>query len=198
MKHPEYELPGIVDIYNDEELELIEIFKDKGYSLESWDRKILWRREKMKEFRTDPKKFYQEYPKDDMEAFLSSGRPVFDIKMLKKMETLALKQPDPIFGNLVPNSDATAKEKFVLEQFKRTFQDQDPTPLKIWQLPIRDDPTTHQSAHKYTIAVDVSEGKLEQSSDKKENDYSVIDVMDVSNLRTVARWRGHIDPDFTW
>jgi hypothetical protein len=194
-EHPEYELPGIVSNYDEEELELIEIFREKDYSLESWDRKILWRREKKKEFRTDPKKFYQEYPKDDMEAFLASGRPVFDTRLLMKMEQIALKQPDPMFGLVVANPDPTAKEKFLFEEHKRTFQDQDPTPFKVWQLPIRDDPNTHQKAHKYTIAIDVSEGKLESSSENKENDWSVIDVMDVSNLKTVARWRGHIDPD---
>lgn len=194
-EHPEYELPGTVSVYDDEELELIEIFREKGYSLESWDRKILWRREKKKEFRTDPKKFYQEYPKDDMEAFLASGRPVFETKMLMEMERIALKQPDPKFGLVIANPDPTAKEKWLFEEHKRTFQDQDPTPLKVWDLPVRDDPNTGQKAHRYTIAIDVSEGKLEPSSENKENDYSVIDVMDVSNLKTVARWRGHIDPD---
>lgn len=194
-EHPEYELPGIVGVYDDEEKELVEIFRGKGYPLESWDRKILWRREKKKEFRTEPQKFYQEYPKDDMEAFLSSGRPVFDTRILMEMERIALKQPDPIFGALIPNPDGTSKDKFLLETYKRVFQDQDPTPLKIWSLPVGDDPNTHQVARKYTIGIDVSEGKLESSSDKKENDWSVIDVMDISNLKTVARWRGHIDPD---
>ena len=185
-EHYEYELPGTVDVYDEEELELIEIFKEKGYAEETWDRKILWRREKKKEFRTDPAKFYQEYPKDDMEAFLASGRPVFDIRTLMAMEKRALEAPAPMFGEVVCNIDDKKKKTFQFNQVPVHFQDQDPTPLKVWDLPKKNE--------KYTIAVDVSEGILESSSTGKENDYSVIDVMD-SNLKTVARWRGHIDPD---
>lgn len=197
-EHPEYEIAAPekpIELYDEEETELINIFREKGYPRESWHRKIVWRREKKKEFRTDPKKFYQEYPKDDMEAFLASGRPVFDIKVLMQMEQIALKAPEPMFGQVVPNPDPTAKERYIFEQIAKTFQDQDPSPLKIWELPIKYNAEQGTNDHKYTIAVDVSEGKLEASSDKKENDYSVIDVMDVSNLKTVARWRGHIDPD---
>lgn len=196
-EHYEYELeaPDVM-VYDDEEKELIEIFKEKNYPIGTWNRKIMWRREKMKEFRSDPQKFYQEYPKDDMEAFLASGRPVFDIKQLVKMETIATKDnAKPRFGRVIPNSDPQSKQKFEFQEIPVTFQDQDPTPLKVWELPIIDDINLGTTAKKYVIAIDVSEGKLEQSSDKKENDYSVIDVMRVDTLKTVARWRGHIDPD---
>lgn len=189
-QHDEYEIgvDGPIDIYDEEEMELLEIFKKKDYPIESWDRKIAWRRAKKKEFRSDPKKFYQEYPKDDMEAFLASGRPAFDIKMLRAMEEIALAhQKEQVFGNIVANPDTTSKEKFIFEEMPRIFQDQDPSPLKIWALPEKD--------KKYCIAIDVSEGKLESSSNGKENDWSVIDVMEVSTWKTVARWRGHIDPD---
>lgn len=186
-EHSEYEIEGEVAAYDDEELALLEIFKDKGYPEESWDRKILWRREKKKEFRSDPKKFYQEYPKDDMEAFLSSGRPVFDIDKLVKMEQFAQKQPLPKFGVVSPNPDPTSPKKFVFDEVPVVFQDQDPAPLKIWDLP--------EENEKYVIGVDVSEGIMNNESAKKENDYSVIDVTRQSDLKTVARWRGHIDPD---
>lgn len=187
-EHWEYELPAEdVMNYDDEEQELIEIFRQKGYPIESWSRKITWRRAKKKEFRTDPAKFYQEYPKDDMEAFLASGRPVFDIKQLMKMEEAAQRpENQPRFGHVILNPDTSAKEKYIFQEIAKSFQDQDPTPLKVWELPEDD---------KYVIAIDSSEGKLESSSAGKENDYSVIDVMNVKTLKTAARWRGHIDPD---
>jgi hypothetical protein len=195
-EHSEYELPGIVDIYDDEETELIEIFKEKGYPQESWDRKILWRRAKKKDFRTDPKKFYQEYPKDDTEAFLASGRPVFDTRILQEMETYADKNPSHFFGELHLNDDPQAAEKYVLEELQVHFQDQDPSPLKIWEEPVKADRNKPESKDaKYVIGVDVSEGKLNVESPDKQNDYSVIDVMRQDTLKTVARWRGHIDPD---
>lgn len=186
-EHDEYELEGTIEVYDDEEKDLIAIFMEKGYAPNSWDRKLLWRREKKKEFRSDPKKFYQEYPKDDMEAFLSSGRPKFDIGQLVKMEQFALKQPGPMFGQIMANQDITSTKKFVFQQVPVVFQDQDPSPLKIWDLP--------EDGEKYAIGVDVADDKLNLESEKKENDFSVIDVTRVSDLKTVARWRGHIDPD---
>lgn len=197
-EHFEYELAapeGGILAYDEEELELLEIFKEKGYARESWDRKIMWRREKKKEFRSDPKKFYQEYPKDDMEAFLASGRPVFDIAQLVKMEQWATKQPKPMFGQVLANEDPFSKEKYVFQQVTQQMEGTDPTPLKVWELPIKADPNKHLPPAKYVIGVDVSEGKLNLEDPKKQNDYSVIDVMRQDNLKTVARWRGHIDPD---
>lgn len=198
-EHDEYELEPDsdgVEVYDEEESELFVIFKEKGYDRASWRRKILWRRKKMKEFRSDPKKFYQEYPKDDMEAFLSSGRPVFDTQILVKMEQYAAKRDQPMYGEVELDTDPrTDDKKYVFREVKKVFQDQDPTPLKVWQLPVRADPNKHTPAAKYVIGVDVSEGKLNNESTDKKNDYSVIDVTRQDTLQTVARWRGHIDPD---
>lgn len=190
-EHNEYEREGEPGSYDEEEKELLTIFEEKGYDRGSWDRKIMWRREKMKDFRSDPKKFYQEYPKDDMEAFLSSGRPKFHTKMLVKMENYAVawaKEYPQIFGDIIENPDSNSMQKYIFVPKEVEFQGQDPTPLKIWDLPANKD-------ERFVLAVDVSEGKLNVESNKKENDYSVITVLRVSDLKTVARWRGHIDPD---
>ena len=197
-EHSEYEMEapeGGIAAYDDEEADLLRIFQEKGYPIESWDRKIMWRREKKKEFRSDPKKFYQEYPKDDMEAFLSSGRPVFDIGELVKMEQFALKAQKPMYGQVVPNPDISSKDKYIFQEVAVQMEGSDPTPLKVWELPIKDNLKEKTVAAKYVIGVDVSEGKLNVESSDKKNDYSVIDVMRQDTLQTVARWRGHIDPD---
>lgn len=184
--HHEYEIPGEVSNYNDEELELLKIFEEKEYPKESWNRKILWRRAKMKEFRSDPKKFYQEYPKDDMEAFLSSGRPVFDTANLVKMEQIAQKI-QPMFGNIIPNPDSSSHIKYIFDEVAKLDDRQDPTPLKVWDLV--------EKGEKYCIGVDVSEGKIAIGGNKDVNDWSVVTVIRQKDLKTVARWRGHIDPD---
>jgi hypothetical protein len=202
-EHEEYEIRGTCnDLYDEEETQLMEIFFEKNYDRERWDWKILWRREKKKEFIDDPKKFYQEYPKDDMEAFIASGRPRFDTKMLIRMEEYAIKKGAYKtgaykYGQVVPNPNEDSRERYVFEEVSQIMDGTDPTPLKVWELPIKRQPGVdgpHYDA-KYVIGVDVSEGKLNKESRKKENDYSVIDVMKASNLQTVARWRGHIDPD---
>lgn len=197
-EHNEYELDapeGGITYYDDEETKLLELFLSKNYEQWRWDRKITWRREKKKEFLDDPKKFYQEYPSTDMEAFLASGRPKFDMDMLVKMWQYADDNPQHIYGQVVPNPSPVGRERYVFEEVPVSMEGTDPTPLKVWELPIKADPNTHTSAAKYVIGVDVSEGKLNKESDKKENDYSVIDVTRIDNLKTVARWRGHIDPD---
>lgn len=192
-QHDEYELPAQVPIarYDDEEGRLIEIFKQREYPPESWDRKIYWRREKKKEFRYEPKKFYQEYPADDMEAFLASGSPVFDLDGLRRMDLNAkhwLKKNPQRYGQIVPDSSNIGLKKYVFEEIPQMQEDKDPSPLKIWDLP-------EDTLEKFSIGVDVSEGKLEQTTSGKSNDYSVIDVTRNRDLKTVARWRGHIDPD---
>ena len=196
-EHPEYELDvqEPITVYEEEETDLLRIFEELDYPKEVWDRKILWRREKKKDFRAKPEEFYQEYPKDDMEAFLSSGRPRFDTGKLVKMEEYAMKHSDHVFGQIITNPIEDAPDKYIFEEVPKTFQDQDPTPLKLWELPIKADPEKFTPDMKYAIGVDVSEGKLNIDSVQKTNDYSVIDVMRQDNLKTVARWRGHIDPD---
>lgn len=197
-EHDEYELDapaGGITYYDPEEAKLLELFLKKNYPKESWDRKIIWRREKKKEFLDDPKKFYQEYPSTDMEAFLASGRPKFDMDMLVKMWQHADENPSHVFGQVVPNPDPVGKERYVFEEVAQQMEGMDPTPLKVWELPIKRNPNKGTEDAKYAIGVDVSEGKLNKESEKKENDYSVIDVTRVSNNKTVARWRGHIDPD---
>jgi hypothetical protein len=50
------------------------------------------------------------------------------------------------------------------------------------------------SNESYVIGADVAEG-LNVSAENRHGDYSVADVIRTSDLKTVARWRGHIDPD---
>lgn len=202
-EHYEYEIhetdsngePIHIEYYDDEETELLEIFRKKDYPKESWDPKILWRRAKKKEFLDDPAKFYQEYPKDDVEAFLASGRPVFDVRLLQKMEMYAQENPSHIFGQVVDNPSEHSLDKYVFQEVAQELAGQDPSPLKVWELPIKADPNLRTKDAKYVIGVDVSEGKLNKESSEKKNDYSVIDVTRQDTLQTVARWRGHIDPD---
>lgn len=197
-EHDKYELAAPragFSYYDDEEAKLFELFEKKGYDRAHWDRKIMWRREKKKEFLDDPKKFYQEYPSTDMEAFLASGRPKFDMDVLVKMWQHADDNPDHVYGQVVPNPDPVGRDRYVFEEVAVAMEGKDPTPLKMWELPLKREPGIRQEAMKYVVGVDVSEGKLNKESERKENDYSVIDVIRVDNWKTVARWRGHIDPD---
>lgn len=196
-EHPEYMLDGDIANYDEEELELIDIFKEKGYPEVDWNRKLVWRREKKKEFRSEPDKFYQEYPKDDVEAFLASGRNVFDIRQLIKMEEIARRDENkPVYGNVEKIKNQFGQEHYDLKVVPIGIDGIDPSPLKIWEAPIkRDIAKKIMEDIKYTIAIDTADGKEGGGPDREEGDFSVIDVMRTDNWKTVARWRGHIDPD---
>lgn len=109
--------------------------------------------------------FHQEYPSTPEEAFIASGRPVFDMKSLKEYEIACV---PPIMQCDITSSDDKIK---LLESDKGL--------LKIWFKPEKD--------MTYVIGADVAEGLAT-------GDYSVAIVMD-EDLNICAKWRGHIDPD---
>ena len=192
--HNEYEVANIIDDdlgeLDPEEEALYKLFESENYSRDSWPRKIYWRRMKKKEFRTDPKKFYQEYPATPEEAFLASGRPVFDVPRLQEMERIAVgaKKTMPYkCGEIKKVIDPETGTEHVGFVNVRRVNDHDPTPLRMWW--------DVERGRKYVIGVDVSEGIEVESSSGKEADFSVITVFDVKARKTVARWRGYADPD---
>lgn len=192
--HNEYEVANIIDEdlgeLDPEEEALYKLFESENYPRDSWPRKIYWRRMKKKEFRTDPKKFYQEYPATPEEAFLASGRPVFDVPRLQEMERIAVEAKKTMpykcgeIKKVVDPETGTERVGFINV---RRVNDHDPTPLRMWW--------DVERGRKYVIGVDVSEGIEVESSSGKEADFSVITVFDVKARKTVARWRGYADPD---
>lgn len=167
--HEEYKLKSEIREYDTEEKELVKRFEKEG--IKEIDERLTWRRYKLKEMRRKPgsstaeDRFRQEYPTHWREAFLASGRPVFHIDSLIKMEAEA---------RIPEYYDLFTVERMV------SARKTDVSPLKVWKLP--------QKGRKYTIGADVAEGLAH-------GDYSVADIMDVETLETVARWRGHQDPD---
>lgn len=130
---------------------------------------LYWRRKKMLEFVGDEKRFYQEYPLTDTEAFLASGTPRFDTMKLAEMET---KCYDTQTYELIEKINKQSK----LPEIKPKVMEG--APLKVWSTP--------QDGHEYVIGADVAEGI--------EEDYSVASVMDRASHTTVARFRGDLEP----
>lgn len=110
--------------------------------------------------------FMQEYPSTPEEAFISSGRPKFSIKSLKKYQTVT-KAPQRGYLQYDPNNNPV----FI------------PDPkgyISIWKEPEPD--------RFYAIGADVAEGLVE-------GDYSCAVVGDSETFDITAMWHGHIDPD---
>jgi len=108
---------------------------------------------------------HQEYPSNPEEAFIRSGRPVFDIDSLKRYETDAPKK-----GYNKKLSDA--RNSYMFESSGG--------PLSVWALP--------QFGTVYCIGADVAEGLAR-------GDYSSAHVIDAKSGLVVAHWHGHIDAD---
>lgn len=113
-----------------------------------------------------PWQLAQEYPSSAEEAFVLSGRPVFDASILQQ---LPLKLPARRL-----RLERQAGGQDVL------FLDDPQGQLQVWRMP--------EPQHQYVVGADVAFG-LEHG------DYSVAIVVDCETGEQVAKWRGHIDTD---
>lgn len=177
---------------NDYESFLVELMK-KGHETlghkftieeESIPRKIAYYRRKAKDFAATPERLPQEYPSTWEEAFIASGKNVFNPLALQEMGKDATPLEDVNYYKISPLEDRPYEE-FELEnvQFEPNEAPDDFTykaPLKIWEKP--------KPYKEYVIGADVAEGL-------KGGDFSVATVVDISTMAVVARWRGHCDPD---
>jgi hypothetical protein len=111
--------------------------------------------------------FKQEYPSTPEEAFIATGRPRFDLKVVKQYELNAKEPIKTGFFSRVGKSTTVE------------WEDNEKGYVKIYQMP--------KPNMTYVIGSDVAEGLVT-------GDYSVGIVLD-ENCDVVCLWRGHIDPD---
>ena len=141
-----------------------------------------WRRHCIKtQCQNDLLKFHQEYPSNARQAFVSTGRTVFDREVLGEMvlDSEHRIRTTPPEGFAIPVKawkEGRSKEKYIIE----SMEDGE---LQVWKRPIQ--------GHDYRIGVDVSEG-LEVGRD---TDWSVAVVLDAKYYEEVATLRIKIDPD---
>lgn len=123
-----------------------------------------WRRFKITEMEGDVDKFRQEYPSTEEEAFIFSGSPIFDRKVLKRVKTL-----DPIWqGDIDLYTEQILKDDEGL--------------LKVWEHP---EPTGE-----YVIGVDTSSG----TSDDYSCFCVLKRTWPKGLCDQVAEWHGKVDP----
>ena len=128
---------------------------------------LQWRRYKIGQNGLDL--FKQEYPCTPEEAFLASGRPVFDPEIVAaRMKEVK----DPI-------ATMALEYKGGDEKFDWEWHHHPAGELRVYH--------PHSSMEDYYIGADVGEGK-------KGRDYSVATVLD-GRRREVAKWRAQVDVD---
>jgi len=152
------------DLYGNEK-ELLRKYGPKGMDVGN----ILWRRAKLRSM-DDPGLFPQEYPCDDIEAFISTGNCPFDTGILSEWYN---EQPRCDVGILEPNVDG-------VNQFYSAGNGW----LKVYEHP---QPNLH-----YRIGADVAEGI---ENEGKDPDYCAASVFRADTWKEVATIRGHWEPD---
>ena len=188
--------------YAEEEPDLV---KNLGLSAEQ----LYWRRQTIAdECNGDVRKFHQEYPSTSEEAFISTGKKVFDpyrvAQIAKRVEEESHPRvptpevPGPRIGSL--KGDA--------HRLERTYSDAEiKVPTKTLWLPREagghdnalwrfwldlDDQGNFVAPSEYIIGVDVSGGKTETTD---EPDYHAIEVIDHKTREQVAEYRSRIEVD---
>ena len=127
---------------------------------------LAWRRQKIKDM-SDPEMFPQEYPATAEEAFISSGKMVFDWIALKKHEKNCI--PPKAKGFLKDEGPKGIK-----------FEIHSTAGLQIWEFP--------RPERNYIIGGDVAEGIAGEN-------YSTACVIDLTTMAQVAEYHGHMLPD---
>lgn len=142
------------------------------------DAQLWWRRRKVATNGLDM--FRQEYPLTADEAFISTGRPVFNPDTLHKR----IKNP------IAPIERRAVEEKYD----KQTGQ---PLPLRVLEKHPRGELLVYRKRddkETYVIGADVGMGIRGGIQGRADGDPSVAQVLD-SQLRQVAVWRGRVHPD---
>lgn len=120
-------------------------------------------------------RFHQEYPSSPEEAFLVSGRPVFESKSLNRMPI----DRNPILGRLEIVDDYPAK--------RIVFETSDNGELALFRRPER--------TRSYAIGIDTSRGiERAEGAGKSDPDYCVAQVLDIFTGEQVASLRGRFSP----
>ena len=121
--------------------------------------------------------FHQEYPSDAQEAFLTTGRPVFDAGICDS-QYKAYSSLKPLRCELVATIGDAGQ---IISVGKRESKS------GLWYF-FEDVVTETGERYRYGVGTDVAEG-LEQG------DYSSMDVLDRKTMRYPIKFHGHVDPD---
>jgi len=124
--------------------------------------------------------FHQDYPTTAREAFLASGRMVFERNLLERMRQRIDYAPKPTRFDLPVNrfaNDTSSALRYLIE------------PQEFGELEVFREPTANGE---YRIGVDVSEG-IEVND--RDTDWSVATVLDALSYEQVALLRTKTDPD---
>lgn len=177
-QHPDYRL----ELAPGESLGELTEDEREGVDKYGWTpEQIKWRRWKIAEMPQTPDRskedmFRQEYPSNDLEAFLNTGAPVFDQKkVMARIELLEARyeKQKPVRGNFV----FAYKGQMIIDSSIRFVPDPNGV-VTIYKHP--------EPRRPYVLGGDTAEGG---------KDYSAGQMLDNITGEQVAVWHGHSDTD---
>lgn len=193
----------------EEEPELIKVAKNQGFELTA--EQLNWRRYVIaNKCGGDIRIFHQEYPSTPEEAFISTGKKVFDpYKAAQLLVTVDLTDPrqpteanpGPLIGDLKATderADVSSRSGAIVQiptaagWVPRLRGVANPTaPWRLW-LERNEHGMPRPPESEYIVFADPSGGKMEETD---EPDYHAIEVIDHATGDQVAEYRSRIDPD---
>lgn len=171
FKHAEYAIARPWFLPSDTTIDERRLAKRHGLNM----RQLAWRRWCIENnCDGDEEVFQVEYPSTWQEAFLLSGRPVFDAPSMAYYRSCV--PPEVPEATLPPESeidfDVTKRVNIIVPVYRGR--------LRIYEEP--------RERHRYIVGVDPSEGD-------RGSDLSPIEVMDEMSMNQVAEWVGRTPPD---
>lgn len=180
----------------EDEPDLVALMESEGIT-DVYER-LHWRRWMIRNnFAGDLDRFHQEFPSTPLEAFMTTGRHVFDVGLVRRMHARVRQEPEPTTGRIEPKGNLKSR-------LSRGVTVHYPTAVEFVPSPINDDrrpgwrifemprPKTEEDpGGQYVIGVDASGGDEREGAGA----YHVIDVIDHKTRRQVAEYRSKIDPD---
>lgn len=118
---------------------------------------LLWRREMIKDLVGDVELFHQEFPSNDVEAFIASGQCYFN---RNKLRVMLDKTSPPIFKGDIGEVEGVIR-----------LTPNEEGPLWIWEMPI--------SKRDYVIGIDTCAGAENRNADEEEGDMAAMEVIKV-------------------
>jgi hypothetical protein len=195
--------------YAEEEPALLAHVKEKGFALTL--EQLNWRRYVIaNKCGGDMRIFHQEFPSSPEEAFISTGKKVFDpYRVAQLLVTVDVTdprapteaKPGPLVGDLEPTDFRTqiSSRAGAIMQIPEAARwtprlpgIANPTaPWKVW-LERKDHGMPAAPEGEYIVFCDPSGGQMEETD---EPDYHAIEVIDHATGDQVAEYRSRIDPD---
>lgn len=141
----------------------------------------------------DIDEFRQEYPANEDEAFIASGRTRFHKGRLEELRELTKPPLTTGYLRLVKDINRNNPTGVPIIEFKENPEES----LDIWEYPIKHrivtrlDGTEKKFPIHYVIGADVAEGKIVEG---RHTDRSIAEVVRRDTMEQVARWRGRVTP----